>query len=237
MVIEFIILLLIAYLLGSVPAAYLATRWSRGIDIRQYGSGNVGASNVLRFTSKRVGIPVIVFDIGKGMAAVWAAQFVGLGSLQQVLIGLAVISGHNWPVFLRFKGGRGILTTLGVILMLAPWLALIMAIIAFSFAPFHQLAPGVLLAMLSAPVLAWFLSPPLVSADRTPVTLGLVAMSLIVAFRRLAVPRSSLASSVTRGELFFNRLLFDRDIRNREPWINHILPEADQPAGQKDRIE
>ena len=140
MSIQFISLILASYLLGSVPAAYLAARLSRGIDIRLYGSGNVGFSNLAKFTSKTVAIPVFVFDLAKGMAMVLLARLLGLGTVQQVIIGLAAIIGHNWSVFLRFSGGRGILTALGVILVLAPWLALILLAIALIFALFHQIA-------------------------------------------------------------------------------------------------
>ena len=102
-----------AYLLGSVPSAYLAGQWSRGIDIRRYGSGNVGATNLMRFTSKRVAIPVIIFDSVKGMIMVGVAWQLGLGVTEQMLVGIAAIVGHNWPVFLRFTGGRGVITTMG----------------------------------------------------------------------------------------------------------------------------
>ena len=105
--IHFILLIIAAYLMGSVPTAYLAARLSRGIDIRKYGSGNVGATNLLRFTSKRVAIPVIIFDIFKGMAMVWVARLLGLDVTQQVVVGVIAIIGHNWPVFLCFNGGRG----------------------------------------------------------------------------------------------------------------------------------
>ena len=104
MAIEFGLLTLAAYLLGSVPAAYLAARWSRGIDIRRFSDGNVGVSNLLRLTSKRVGIPIIFFDLAKGMPMVGVAQLVGLEIYQQVVVGLAAIIGHNWSVFLRFSG-------------------------------------------------------------------------------------------------------------------------------------
>ncbi len=120
MVVESVLLIVGAYLLGSVPTAYLAARLSRGIDIRLYGTSQVGASNLLRMTSKRLALPVIIFDLGKGTAMVWVAQLMGLGTAHQVAMGLAVIVGHNWPVFLRFSGGRGILTTLGVIFILMP---------------------------------------------------------------------------------------------------------------------
>ena len=156
MAVEFGLLTLGAYLLGSVPAAYLAARWFRGIDIRQFSDGNVGATNLLRLTSKQIAIPVIIFDLGKGALMVWVAQLLGLDITQQVTVGLAAVIGHNWPVFLRFNGGRGIFTSLGVISILAPWLGLIVLVIAYGLAPFHQLAVGVFLAVIFAPLAAWF---------------------------------------------------------------------------------
>ena len=231
MAIEFILLIVAAYLLGSVPVAYLVAKWARGIDIKQYGSGNIGASNLLQATSKRFAVPVIIFDIGKGTAMVWAAQLVGLGTTEQVTVGIAVIIGHNWPVFLRFSGGRGILTVLGVIIILTPKLAPIVLIMAFLFAPFGQLALGVLVALVSLPIFSWFLSQPLDIEQRLPITLGYIAILLIAFFRRLVVPPTSLTASVTRGQLFVNRLLFDRDIRDREAWINR-LPAEQRKSGK-----
>jgi len=219
MAIEFVLSLLGAYLLGSVPAAYLAAKWSRGIDIRQYGSGNVGATNLLGLTSKWIAIVVIIFDLVKGGVVVWAAQLIGLDITQQVAVGLAAIIGHNWPVFLRFNGGRGILTTLGVIFILVPWLAPIVLVIAFSFALYHQLALGVLLGTISAPVAVWFFSQLLGVADKLPIALGFLAIFLIAVLRRLTAPRTSLTVSVPLRQLLVNRLLFDRDIRDREAWI------------------
>ena len=89
MAIEFVLLVLGAYLLGSVPVSYLAARFSRGIDLRQYGTGQVGAGNLWRMTSWRLGLPVGIFDLGKGIAMVWVAQLVGLGIAQQVTVGSA----------------------------------------------------------------------------------------------------------------------------------------------------
>jgi len=219
MTIEFILLILGAYLLGSVPAAYLVAKWRRGIDIRQYGSGNVGASNIVRIVSKRWAIPVIIFDVGKGAVMVWAAQLLGLGIAEQVTVGLAVIIGHNWPVFLRFNGGRGALTTIGVLLILTPWLALILVAVAFLFFPFRQLALGTTVAMAALPLCSWFLSQPFGIEEPLPLTLGFLAIFIIVLIRRLTAPRTSLSASVTPGQLIINRLLFDRDIRDREAWI------------------
>ena len=220
MPINFIFLLIAAYLLGSVPSAYLAAKWSRGIDIRQYGTGKVGAANVLSAASKRLAIPVAIFDIGKGAVTVWVAQLLGLGAAEQVTVGIITIVGHNWPIFLRFQGGRGILTSLGVITMLSPKLGLIVLVMAYLLAPLRQMALGVFLALVSLPIFSWFLSQPLDIEERLPITLGFVALALIGLSKRLVVPRTPLSKSVTTGQLFINRLLFDRDIRDRKAWIS-----------------
>jgi glycerol-3-phosphate acyltransferase PlsY len=218
----FFLLLSGGYLLGSVPAAYIAARWSRGIDIRKYGSGNIGAANVLATGSKWASILVIIFDLGKGMVVVYIAKLIGLEVYQQVIIGIAAIIGHNWPVFLGFNGGRGLLTTLGVVFILAPWLALILAVIAFAWAPFKQLALGTLLAMLLLPIFSWFLSEPLGIKgvkEALPLTLGFVAIFLLLIIRRLTAPKTTLTASVPHRQLLLNRLLFDRDLRDRETWL------------------
>ncbi len=219
MTIYFILLLLGGYLLGSVPAAYLAARWSRSIDIRQYGSSNVGAANVLATVSKQWTIPVIIFDLVKGMAVVYIAQLIGLEVYQQVAVGIAAIVGHNWPVFLRFSGGRGLLTAIGVVSMLAPWLTLILVAFAFAWTPFRQLALGTLCALILLPILSWFLSEPLGVERALPLTLGFSAIFLLVVIRRLTAPRTSLSASVSTPSVLLNRLLFDRDIRDRKAWI------------------
>jgi glycerol-3-phosphate acyltransferase PlsY len=219
MTIYFILLLVGAYLLGSVPAAYLTARWSRGIDIRQHGSTNVGASNVLATVSKRWTIPVVVFDLLKGMVVVYIAQLIGLEVYQQVTVGIAAIVGHNWSVFLRFSGGRGLLTTVGVIFVLTPWLALIVVAFAYAWAIFKQLALGTLGALILLPILSWFLSEPLGIERSLPLTMGFSAMFLIAVIRRLTAPRTPLTASVPTSQLIVNRLFFDRDIREREAWI------------------
>jgi len=218
MALEFGLLILGGYLLGSVPAGYLAVRWSRGIDIRQYGTGKVGASNVMRLTSKWLAILVAIFDIGKGALAVWIAQLLGLGAVAQVTVGVVAIIGHNWPIFLGFKGGRGVFTTLGVITILSPWLGLIIFVMPYTLAPIRQVALGVFFALVSLPIFSWFLSQPLGIEDRLPITLGFVAMSLMGLLTRLVTPRTQLSESVPAVELFINRLLFDRDIRDRKAW-------------------
>ena len=231
MTVEFWLLILGAYLLGSVPAAYLAAKWSRGIDIREYGTGKVGAANILSTASKWLVIPVAIFDIGKGALTIWVAQLLGLGAAEQVTVGVITVVGHNWPVFLRFQGGRGVFTTLGVFLILSPKLGLIVLVLACLFSPFRQLSLGVLIGLVSSPILSWFLSQPLDIEARLPVTLSFAVLALIAILKRLVAPRTSLSESVPLVQLFINRLLFDRDIRDREAWI-HQAPLQDDLAKQ-----
>lgn len=228
MSIEFALLSIAAYLLGSVPAAYLAAKWYRGVDIRKLGTGKVGAANVLSAASKWLAIPVAIFDIGKGALTVWLAQLLGLGAAAQITVGVITVIGHIWPIFLRFQGGRGVFTSLGVVTMLSPWLGLIIFVMPYLFAPFRQVAFGVFLALVSLPIFSWFLSQPLGIEERLPITLGFVALLLIGLSRRLVTPRTPLSKSVHPAELFTNRLLFDRDIRDRKAWISWKSQEKQQ---------
>ncbi len=227
MVTEFILLVVGAYLLGSVPAAYLIARWRRGIDIRQYGSGNVGASNVSAVVSKGWSIPVTIFDIGKGVLTVWVAKLLFPDiPAYQITVGIFTVIGHNWPIFLRFKGGRGIFTTLGVTTMLSPKLGLITLVMSYTLAPLRQLSLGVFLALVSLPIFSWFLSQPLDIEARLPITLGFVVLALIGLLKRLLARRSALGESLPLPQLLVNRILFDRDIWDRKAWISRTPAEA-----------
>ena len=113
-------IILSAYLVGSVPMTYILGRMVKHIDIRRYGSGNVGASNAWVHLGKLVVAPVAVFDLlAKGSLSVYLAQQLSGGPWIPVFAGLAAIAGHNWSVYLKFTGGRGITVVLGVLLLLA----------------------------------------------------------------------------------------------------------------------
>lgn len=112
--------LLIAYLLGSIPTAYLIARWRRGIDIRDVGLRNMGANNVIREMNWAWGMLVTVVDMGKGAAAVYVAHAFGLALPWQLAAGCTAFLGHNYPVYLKFRGGKGTATMIGVCFALAP---------------------------------------------------------------------------------------------------------------------
>ncbi|KIL34921.1 hypothetical protein SD71_17770 [Cohnella kolymensis] len=119
-----------SYFIGSVSFSILFARWLRKIDIRQHGSGNAGATNTLRVLGKGPAIAVFTLDIAKGVAAVLLGRLLGDESWVPVASGLAAIIGHNWPIFFRFKGGKGIATTIGAVAMLAFFPALLAGIAA-----------------------------------------------------------------------------------------------------------
>jgi len=220
---EFALLIIGGYLLGAVPAAYLVGKWFCGIDIRRSGSGNVGASNLLILSSKRLAAPVILFDLTKGMVFVVVAWAIGLGIAQQITIGLAAAIGHNWSVFLRFNGGRGVLTSVGVIFLI-PWLngfwpwaiAAFCGFTLISVVVTHSTVTGVGAGIAAIPLASWIANDPF------PFTMGLLAMFLIMVFRRLTAPRDPAFASVGYKQLILNRLFFDRDIRDRKAWMNRF---------------
>jgi glycerol-3-phosphate acyltransferase PlsY len=112
-------LVLAAIVIGSIPFGLLLAR-SRGIDLRTIGSGNIGASNVARALGRRWGVVVLLLDAAKGLAPVIAARLLGLSAWWQAVVGLAAVCGHNFSIFLRGRGGKGVATSLGVALGLAP---------------------------------------------------------------------------------------------------------------------
>lgn len=231
----FTALLIGAYLFGSIPLAYLLPKWTRGIDLRKYGSGNVGFTNVAASTSKWLAIPVLIFDVGKGALAVFVARWLGFSLPLQGIVGIAAIAGHNWPVFLKFSAGRGLLTTVGVALAMLPKAAGVLILIALLGIPFHILSLTSLVCVFLGILIIWFSTvPPLdwligtsLGNDRLFMTLVFFALWLLMPIRRLTVPRSSLAKTVSTGSLIFNRFFFDRDIRDRKAWLTRT-PEGEQ---------
>ncbi|WP_174520476.1 glycerol-3-phosphate 1-O-acyltransferase PlsY [Desulfolucanica intricata] len=127
-----LIAIIISYLIGSIPFGYLVGRLWKGIDIRELGSGNIGTTNVWRNLGPVAGIISLLGDAGKGALAVLIAKQLG-GPSTVLLASLAVLAGHSYPVFLKFKGGKIVATGLGVLLSIAPLVALIAAIVWLLF--------------------------------------------------------------------------------------------------------
>ncbi|AZR72763.1 acyl-phosphate glycerol 3-phosphate acyltransferase [Anoxybacter fermentans] len=130
------LIFVLSYLLGSIPTGYIVAKKLKGIDIREYGSGNTGATNVFRVLGSKAGLITAIGDVGKGILAILIAKSTvtepiwGLKPETIYLIcGILVIAGHNWSIFLGFNGGKGIATTAGVLLTLLPYLLLILVFV------------------------------------------------------------------------------------------------------------
>ena len=151
-----------AYLIGSIPTAYLMGRLLKGIDIREHGSGNVGATNVMRVLGTPAGIATLAIDLLKGYVAVRCLVPVlrpDGGDLQvwNIAACIAVVAGHNWMLFLRFTGGKGVATTAGAFLAMMPCVILsAFVIFAATVALTRYVTLGSILAGISIPVFVWF---------------------------------------------------------------------------------
>lgn len=115
----------IAYLVGSIPNGLIVTKMARGVDVREYGSGKTGGTNVLRTAGPKLGVLVMVLDIAKGLAAVYIARGLTDEVWAHALAGIVAAAGHDWPVFAGFRGGRGVSTSYGAALALNPTAAAI----------------------------------------------------------------------------------------------------------------
>ena len=143
-----------AYLLGSVPFGYILGKFFKVSDIRRHGSGNIGATNVLRLLGWRAALPVLLLDAGKGTAAVLAARALGCDPIFVLAAALAVLVGHCFPLFLKFKGGKGAATGIGLLIPLSGYVcasAVLLAVIVIALTRYVSL--GSILGALSVPLL------------------------------------------------------------------------------------
>jgi glycerol-3-phosphate acyltransferase PlsY len=167
-----------AYLLGSIPSGYLLMRFVRKQDIRSLGSGNIGATNVLRSGARGLGAATFLFDMLKGALAVLLGArlaTIGFPPLQvhsaEALAAVCAVLGHMFPIWLGLRGGKGVATAFGVFVVLAPWAALgslAVFIVVFALSRFVSLAS--ILSSAAFPPLAWWLAP----YSRTPIVFGIM---------------------------------------------------------------
>src|SRR5215472_15538736 len=185
-------LLVLAYLLGSIPFGLLLAKLFGGSDLRKSGSGNIGATNVARVVGPAAGILTLLLDAAKGALAVWlAGRLSGQSATMIMLAGVAALLGHCFPVWLKFKGGKGVATALGVFLMLAPLAALCAAsfflLVVFLW---RYVSLSSVSAAAAMPLLVYFLwapghAPPLVVIFGTLFAAGLVIVKHDANLQRL----------------------------------------------------
>jgi glycerol-3-phosphate acyltransferase PlsY len=185
-----ILAIVIAYLLGSIPSAYLFTSLLTGKNIRQIGGGNVGGLNVYREVGARSGIGVVVADMAKGAAAVSIAYWLfGLPQLFVLAAGVAVVAGHLWMLFLKFSGGGGISTSFGMLTILlliyGYWreLAIFIVIMALVVAITRNAAASAVISQLFLPLIVWL------GTYSLPITIFSIGLGLVMLSKRIPTLR------------------------------------------------
>lgn len=168
---------IVAYLLGSIPFGYLIVRWQKGVDVRNTGSGGTGATNVMRNVGIIGFIATFILDAGKGFTAVLLASRVSRGDPRWIAAAaVAAIAGHCFPVWLKFRGGKGVATGVGVFLALAPLqVALVLIVFAVLVAIWRYVSLGSIVATAAFPLLVYFMRHA-----PTSIVLGAAGSALII---------------------------------------------------------
>ena len=178
---------LLAYVIGAIPFGYLLVRWKTGRDIRGSGSGNIGATNVLRTTGIVTGVVTLILDIGKGYVAVWAADRASSGSpFWMSAAALAVMAGHAYPIFLGFKGGKAVASFIGAFLKLVPLATVAMLVVLLAVvARTRYISLGSIVAAATFPLAVWLIFQPPLSVE----VAALVAAVFIIYRHRSNIQR------------------------------------------------
>ena len=170
-----LLLILGAFLLGSVPFGAVIAR-IKGINLRKVGSGNIGTTNVLRSVGKFPALLTLILDVLKGTVPVLAAQYLSVGTLPTGIVGLSAVAGHNFSVFLRLRGGKGVATSIGVLLAYAPRVALVTIALWVLVALVTRYSSlGALTAFSVLPLTMYFLDP-----ERQKILIAVVMAALLI---------------------------------------------------------
>ena len=155
------LIILLGYLLGSIPTAYVAGRLLRGVDIRQMGDGNAGARNAFHQLGAKTGIAVFFLDVSKGALAILIAQTANISQIAVLLTGIAAVIGHNWPIFIGFRGGKGESTSIGVLVTVItqPMLIMVGPVLATLLIKRNVVLASCVL-FIPLPLVCWWLGMP-----------------------------------------------------------------------------
>jgi len=189
--------IIIGYLLGSIPTAYIVSRMRKGIDIRNIGSGNMGAANVMRQIGAHEGVFVGLIDIAKGAGAILIAQALNVSELWVFGSGFGALVGHNFPVFAGFKGGRGSATIIGIFLVLAPEAILVtLAIIAIPFFTTRKFMSALFIGFGLLPLFVWLFEGSL------PLVRYVLVIDLFMLIRNLPSIKQILSKGIIKDMIY-----------------------------------
>jgi glycerol-3-phosphate acyltransferase PlsY len=217
------LLIAAGYILGSIPTAYLAGRWIKGIDVQRYGTGTVSGSMIWEHVARWATVPVGLFDMGKATLPTWLGLHLGLGMPVAVAAGLAAVVGHNWSVFLRFRGGRGLGCFLGMLLAIFPWgWPWLLGLLTIGWL-LGDSAPFALVGVASLPFFALLLDGPAALGPASGVMLLLTWAKRLEANGRPLPP-----AGPERRAVLLRRFFLDRDIASHAEWVQRGPQEEGQ---------
>jgi len=206
MIVNQAIAIIIGYLLGSIPTAYLVTHLVKGKDIRQLGGGNVGGLNVLREVGRWPALAVGIVDVGKGAAAVAIAYWLlGVPQLFVLLAGLAAVVGHNWMVWLKFSGGKGMGATMGALAVILPvygyWqgMVIFLGVILMPFRITRNVALSTGIGLLFLPPITWL------GTKSGTATIMSIILGLVIAIKFFPTARAAWTKAEGKGDFIFDR--------------------------------
>jgi len=199
-----IVLLIVAYLLGSIPFGYLITKYTTKKNLMEIGWKKNSGSNVFKNIGLWQGVFTFVFDITKGFLAVYLAQQFGLSELLQVFCGVLAVAGHNWSIFLRFKGGRGLAALVGALYVISPLVLGLVLIPFIIFTIIWTASIGTLLAFLTGIIFSF-------SFKGYEMAGLLLLLALIPVLIKRLSPIHEMQNNPDYRELLENRLVFDQD--------------------------
>jgi glycerol-3-phosphate acyltransferase PlsY len=189
--------IIIGYLLGSIPTAYIVSRMRKDIDIRNTGSGNMGAANVMRQIGTHEGIFVAIIDVAKGAGAILIAQALNVSELWVFGAGFGALVGHNFPVFAGFKGGRGSATIMGIFFVLAPEAILVtLAIIAIPFFTTRKFMSALFIGFGLLPLFVWLFEGSL------PLVRYVLIIDLFMLVRNLSDIKQVLSKGIIKDMIY-----------------------------------
>jgi len=173
-----LLVLPVAYLLGAIPFGYLLVKWKTGVDVRAAGSGNIGATNVLRTTGRVAGVATLLLDIAKGYLAVWlAGRLADRDPVWMSAAALAVMAGHAYPAFLKFQGGKAVASFIGAFLCLTPGaIAAVLPVFLVTVAWTKHISMGSIVAAAVFPLGVWLIVKP----DLAVVVAAVIASAFII---------------------------------------------------------
>lgn len=232
MSIELVGLYIFAYVAGTVPTAYLIARLVKRVDIRNYGSGNVGGSNLFYHVGKCWVVVLGVFDVlVKGSTPIWVGRYVlGLElSLWLAAAPLLAVIGHNWSPYLKFQGGRGVSVVGGSLLALSPLLlAVFIAVAVAGWAVTRASGVWVLISLALLPLWAVLLPQwGLTGNDQYVISWYCVGLLILVVIKRLLSNWTPLYEGLPRRKVLFNRLFLDRDVDSHTDWVRRTPQETE----------